>query len=80
MRSKVQQWGNSLALRIPRPFAEEVGLRRQTEVEISLEDGRLVVSPLAPPRPSLTDLLAEVTEENRHAEIETGPPVGKEIW
>ena len=35
MRSRIQQWGNSLALRIPKPFAEEAGLFRHTEIDLS---------------------------------------------
>lgn len=80
MRSKIQQWGNSLALRIPKPFAEEIGLRRHSEVELSLDEGKLVVLPAAESRLSLSELLAQVTDENRHAEIDFGPPVGKEVW
>jgi len=80
MRSKIQLWGNSLALRIPKPFAEEIGLRRHSEVELSLDEGKIVVLPAAESRLSLSELLAQVTDENRHAEIDFGPPVGKEVW
>ena len=80
MRRTIQQWGNSLALRIPKAFAEEAGLKRQSEVEVSLQDGKIIVFPAPPSRPTLEELLAEVTEENRHAEIDTGPAVGKEVW
>lgn len=80
MRSKIQLWGNSLALRIPKPFAEEIGLRRHSEVELSLDEGKIVVFPAAESRPSLSELLAQVTDENRHAEVDSGPPVGKEVW
>ena len=80
MRSKIQQWGNSLALRIPKPFAEEAGLARQSEVEVSVVDGNVVIFPVREPQPTLEELLAEVTEENRHSEIDTGPAVGREIW
>jgi antitoxin component of MazEF toxin-antitoxin module len=42
MRTRVQKWGNSLALRIPKPLATEIGLRRNSPVDVSLVDGRLV--------------------------------------
>ncbi len=80
MRSKIQQWGNSLALRIPKPFAQEAGLERQSEVEVSLVDGNIVIFPVEEPQPTLEELLAEVTDENLHPEIDTGPAVGKEAW
>lgn len=74
MRSKIQQWGNSLALRIPKPFADEVGLSRNTEVEVSVTEGSISIFPVREPQRTLKELLAEVTDENLHAEIETGPP------
>jgi len=57
MRTKVQKWGNSLAVRIPRSFAEELGVNHDTEVEIVLSDAGLIVKPVGP-RYSLSDLLA----------------------
>lgn len=80
MRSRIQKWGNSLALRIPKSFATEVGLQRETSVEISLSEGNLVITPVAKPKPTLKQLLAKVTKENLHHEIETGPATGNESW
>jgi len=80
MRSRVQKWGNSLALRIPKSFATEVGLHRETSVEISLADGKLVIAPVAKPKLTLKQLLSKVTEENLHHEVDTGPAVGNETW
>lgn len=80
MRSRIQKWGNSLALRIPKSFATEVGLQRETSVEVSLANGKLVITPVAKPKPTLKQLLAKVTEENLHHEIETGPATGNESW
>jgi antitoxin MazE len=80
MKSCVQKWGNSLALRIPKSFAGEVGLQKDTPVEISLADGKLVISPVTQPKPTLKQLLAKVTKENLHGEIDTGPRVGNETW
>lgn len=80
MQTKVQRWGNSLAVRIPKAFAEDMGLREDTSVEIGVVEGDLVISP--PPARAFTlgMLLAQVTEENLHHEIETGPAVGGEVW
>ena len=80
MRSRVQKWGNSLALGIPKSFATEVGLHRETSVEISLADGKLVIAPVAKPKLTLKQLLSKVTEENLHHEVDTGPAVGNETW
>ena len=80
MQSRVKKWGNSLAVRIPKPLAEEVGLEDDAPVELSLADGKLVVSPLAEPMFRLEELLAQVTEENLHREVDAGPAVGVEAW
>ncbi len=80
MRSTIQQWGNSLALRLPKPFADEAGLARNAQVDISLVQGNIVILPVKEPQPTLAELLAEVTEENRHSEVDTGPAVGREVW
>jgi antitoxin MazE len=80
MKTRVQKWGNSLALRIPKSFATEVGLDNDSSVEVHLEEGRLVVEPLQEPRVTLKKLLAQVTEDNVHHEIDTGVAAGKEVW
>ena len=80
MRTSVQKWGNSLALRIPKSFATEVGLERETSVDVSMADGKLVVTPLAKPKPTLKQLLAKVTKENIHHEVDTGTTTGNETW
>lgn len=79
MRTKIAKWGNSLAVRVPQPFAEEVGLEAGREVDLSLVDGKLVLSP-SREEWSLENLLAGITEENIHSETETGPPTGAEVW
>ena len=80
MRTRIQKWGNSLALRIPKSFATEVGLQRETPVEVSLADGKLVITPVAKPKLTLKQLLAKVTKENLHHEVDTVHAVGNETW
>jgi antitoxin MazE len=80
VKTRVQKWGNSLALRIPKSFADEVGLQTETPVEVSLDDGKLVITPVSRPKPTLKQLLAKVTEENLHHEVDTDAAVGNEAW
>ena len=80
MKTRVQKWGNSLALRIPKSFAEEVGLRDNAAVELSLVGGALVVQPVAPQPLTLDELLRGVTDDNIPGEWHTGPATGKEVW
>jgi antitoxin MazE len=80
METRVQKWGNSLALRIPKPLADEIGLKDNSSVQLSLHDRQLVVVPMLKPAFNLEALLAQVTEANRHGEISTGVAVGGEAW
>lgn len=80
MKTSVRKWGNSLALRIPKPLADEVGLRENSAVELSLREGELVIAPVIRPEPDLEELLAAVTEENLHREVDSGPAMGDEAW
>lgn len=80
MRTRVQKWGNSLGVRIPRGLAEQIGLGAGTEVSLSAKDGELVVKPALPTRLSLDDLLAGVTDENLHSSVDTGEAFGLEIF
>lgn len=80
MVTKIQKWGNSLGLRIPKSLAKNAGVEEGTEVDISFEGDRLVVQPLQSFRYQLRDLLSEVREDNLHNEIPTGNPKGREGW
>jgi len=80
VKTKVQRWGNSLAVRIPKAFAEEVGLTDDTSVEMRLVKGGFLVEPSPTWVPSLDELLDGVTESNVHSEVDTGPAEGSEAW
>ena len=80
MKKRVGKWGNSLAIRIPKAFAVEIGLEEDSAVELSLVNGELVVAPKSRTRLRLEQLLEQVTEENQHDEVRTGPAVGREAW
>ena len=80
MKTRIQKWGNSLALRIPKAFATEVGLEYDAPVDVSLVDGKLVVIPVVEPALTLEHLLAQVTEQNLHHEVDTGLAMGSEAW
>lgn len=80
MQARVQRWGNSLAVRIPKPFALEIGLEQNSLVAVSISEGKLLLEPITEPKYTLEQLLAQVTEANLHHEIETGEAVGHEMW
>ena len=80
MEARIGKWGNSLALRIPQSVAARVGITLNAEVELTPRGDQLVVSLLRRPVTELEELLASVTEDNLHGEVETGPSVGGEAW
>ena len=80
MQTKVQKWGNSLAVRIPKPFVRETHLMDGASVDLTVEDGKIIIDPHAAPEYRLEDLLKGVTKQNLHAEVDTGEAVGQEIW
>ena len=80
MRTRIQKWGNSLGLRIPKSFAEEVSVEEGSAVDLTVANGRLVVRAVRPSTYRLADLLDEVHDENLHAEVATGEPRGRESW
>jgi len=80
MISKVQKWGNSLGLRIPKSFAAEAHVEAGSIVDISIGDGSLVIRPVRRRKYALSDLLKGVTLQNLPQEVSTGGPVGREAW
>lgn len=80
MKTRIQKWGNSLALRIPKSFALEVGLENETDVDVTLADGKLVITPVIKPGLDLEQVLAKINRKNLHHEVDTGRAVGKETW
>jgi antitoxin MazE len=79
MRVAVRKWGNSLALRIPRALAAAAGVGQGTEVEVSVQAGRLVVEPVLRV-PTLEELLAGFSDENAGAYADVPGAMGREAW
>jgi antitoxin MazE len=75
--AQVVKWGNSLAIRIPKPVAEEVGVREGDPILIEAEEGRIQVR-RQPVVPTLRELVARITPENRYGETPAGRERGKE--
>ena len=80
MLTKIQKWGNSLALRIPKSFALDAQLENDSVVEVSLVDGQIIIKLVSSPVWTLEKLLEGVTSENIHRETDTGEAVGNEAW
>jgi len=80
MQTTIQKWGNSLAVRIPKAFVKEAHLVSGIQVDLSVDNGKIVINPHVEPQYRLDDLLKAVTKRNLHAEVTTGEAVGREAW
>lgn len=80
MKTLVQRWGNSLAVRIPKTFAEEISVREGDEIEMRITRGRLVVIPRPAPEYNASDLIKGIHQSNLHKEVSVGDRRGQEAW
>ena len=80
MIAKIQKWGNSLGIRIPKVLAQDAKVQEGAIVELSVEEGRLVIVPVTTITYDLDDLLREITPKNCHREIDLGAAIGGEVW
>lgn len=79
MRVIVKKWGNSASVRIPAGIMEAARLSLDAPVDVREEGGRIVIEPIRSNEYDLTRLLAGITTENLHTEVDFGAPVGKEF-
>ena len=79
IRSRIVKWGNSQAIRIPKRILDQARLREGEELEIRVEAGCITLEPLNPEL-TLESLVARITPENQHHELDWGQPVGREVW
>ena len=79
MRVAIRKWGNSLALRIPKSVADDAVITLGSEVDLRVDDGRLVATPVEGTR-VLMQLVSRISEENKHGELSLGPRRGGETW
>lgn len=87
MDIEISQWGNSLGIRIPKAFAQAMGLKKNSRARLTLENGHMVLEPeplqesdfLSSPV-DLKSLTDRISEKNRHKLLLDDAPVGKEVW
>ena len=81
MAGKVQitKWGNSLAVRIPKPAAQMAKLKQGDEIEVVASPGKVELRSVRK-QPTLAELVRRITPENRHGETDWGEAVGNEVW
>ena len=80
MKTQLAKWGNSLAVRIPKPIADAAQLHPGDKLELDVEAPGAVTLRKPKQKPSLRELVREITSENCHSETDWGRPEGTEIW
>jgi len=79
MKAQMVKWGNSLAVRIPKPIVQEAKLKEGDSLEIEAAADGHVELRRATKIPTLSQLVSRITPENRYSEVSTGAEVGKEV-
>lgn len=80
MKAKLMKWGNSLAVRIPKPLVVEARLKDGDNLEIEAMEGQLRLRRVTRRSvPTLSQLVDQITPENRYGEVSLGRDVGKEL-
>jgi len=79
MYTKVQKWGNSKAVRLPKYIVEEAGIKENDRVKLYFHDGKIVIAP-EKKHVKLEDRVAEYDGSYSPGEWDTGQPEGDEVW
>ena len=80
MEARIKKIGDSLALEIPQSVARQIKLEADSTVTLTIHGRSLTISPVGTSGGLLEELLAGITEDNLHGEVDSGPAVGKEVW
>ena len=79
IRASVGKWGNSAAVRLPATLLAQANFTDKQAVDLVLKDGRIILEPVTAKELNLSDLLAQITPENIHGEVDFGEPTGREL-
>ena len=82
MLAKIQKWGNSQGVRIPRIFLEELNVSVGDKVEVVAKAGEITIKPCRKIRGRyrLSELAAKMPVDYRPREEDWGTPDGREVW
>jgi antitoxin MazE len=81
MELAIKKWGNSAAVRLPAALLDGLNLKLDSRVEVFTQDEMIVIKPIKrKSNISLEELLAGITSDNLHGEVDTGHAVGKEFY
>ena len=80
MRIKIQKWGNSLALRIPKAFAFESNIRENEFVNLTFDAKKIIIETDVEKKYTLEELISGINKSNLHKEVDSGNKIGAENW
>ena len=82
MLAKIQKWGNSQGLRFSKAILAEAHIEVGDEVEVSVQDGKIVIEPAhyVRGRYNIEALVAEMPADYDVEEVDWGTAVGQEEW
>ncbi|MDP3386285.1 MAG: AbrB/MazE/SpoVT family DNA-binding domain-containing protein [Eubacteriales bacterium] len=78
MQTRIQKWGNSQAVRLPKVLLEELQLHENDEVELKIENGNLIIIPLKKHK-TLQERIAEYQGDYIAEEWDVGESEGNEV-
>lgn len=76
----IKLWGNSLGLRLPASVARAARLTADQRVRITVEEGRVIITPQGLRPPTLADRLASFDPAVHGGETMAAAPLGREAW
>jgi antitoxin MazE len=82
MVTKIQKWGNSQGLRLPKRLLEDARISVGDDVDVTAQDGLIVIAPARRirGRHSLKELVSRIPKNYKREETDWGKPVGREVW
>jgi len=78
--TRIQKWGNSYGLRIPKCILDDLAIQPDTQLEIRQEGDRIIITPVSERDRQLQLLLAQITRDNLPGELDWGDSRGGETW
>jgi antitoxin MazE len=82
MVTRIQKWGNSQGLRLPKQVLEDARIAVGDDVDVTARDGMIVIAPIRRVRgkQSLKELVSRIPGNYEPDEMDWGEPVGREAW
>lgn len=80
MNSSIGQWGNSLAVRLPKHILQTLDLKLNDRLTITEVDGKIILEPVRELEELSLDFLLSQVTESPESEVDWGKPEGDEVW